>query len=89
VQFIDVVDLVTGVLEVTSKNTFQQCIQTETRTGLAASCTPQLSDGLITAHILSPHLSAVLLKNKDRSMTSTFRASFLLKSTIQNFNIYI
>lgn len=56
VQFIDVVDLVTRVLDVTSKNIFQQCIQTETRTGLAASCTPQLSDGLITENILSLHI---------------------------------
>jgi hypothetical protein len=89
VQLIDVVDPVTGVLEVTSKNIFQQCIQTETSTGLAGSCTPQLSDGLITEHISSLHLSAVLLVSKHRSMTSTFRASVLLKSTTQNFDVYI
>jgi len=87
VQFIDVVDLVTGVLDVTSKNIFQQCIQTETRTGLAASCSPQLSDGWITEHILSLHLSAVLLISKNRSMTPTFHASVLLKRTAQNVNM--
>jgi len=44
--------------------------------------------GLITDHILSLHHSAVVLLSKDKSMTS-FRASVLLKSTTQNFNVDI